>query len=226
MLIPTFLMGATGGAFLAGFLLLPNLGITFTLLLGALFPLITGLWSRLAGGVGRGVGDACGANALGTILGSAIGGLFILNWLGIEGSLYLASAISFLVAAMFWYMSRPGEDFMNRWVQVPLAALTLLVITLVLPGWYRDTMQSQVFRRAKRFYSDDIRAAIDSYTRSVQFLYYKEGIHGIVSVISRTDENGQKRKTLLNNGKADVGNSVDMDTQVLLAEVTPLPYGG
>ncbi len=67
-----------------------------TLLLGALFPLITAVWSNRTGAVGRGVGEAYGANALGTIAGSAIGGLFILDWLGIAGSLYLASAVSML----------------------------------------------------------------------------------------------------------------------------------
>ncbi len=202
-----------------GFLLTGLVIFIPTLLLGALFPLITGLWSKWAGGVGRGVGEAYGANALGTIAGAGIGGLFILDWLGLEASLYLASAVSMLVAAMFWYMSKPDQTFLNRWVQVPLATLMLLVVTVVLPGWDRDILQAQVFRHSERYFSDDIRGAIKSYMSKVDILYYKEGIHGTVSVIGRDYGNGFRRKTLYNNGKADASNASDMDTQVLLAQL-------
>jgi len=202
-----------------GFLLTGLIIFIPTLLLGALFPLITGLWSHRAGGVGRGVGEAYGANALGTIVGSGIGGLFILDWLGMAGSIYLASGVSMLVAAMFWYMSRPEKTFMNRWVQVPLAVLMVLVVTMVLPGWDRDILQAQVFRHSDRYISDDIRGAIKKYMSEVDFLYYKEGIHGTVSVIGRGRGNGFQRKTLYNNGKADASNSGDMDTQILLGQL-------
>jgi spermidine synthase len=190
-----------------------------TLLLGALFPLITGLWSHKAGGVGRGVGEAYGANALGTIVGSGVGGLFILDWMGIAGSLYLASAVSMLVAAMFWYMSRPEKSFLNRWVQIPMAALMLVVVAFVLPGWDRDILQAQVFRRADNYNSEDIRASIEDHMSKAEFLYYKEGIHGTVSVVTRMTDYGLQKKTLVNNGKADASNAGDMDTQILLAQI-------
>ncbi|MCP4047158.1 MAG: methyltransferase, partial [Gammaproteobacteria bacterium] len=202
-----------------GFLLTGSIIFIPTLLLGALFPLITGLWSHQAGGVGRGVGEAYGANALGTIVGSGIGGLFILDWLGMAGSIYLASGVSMLVAAMFWYMSRPDQTFMNRWVQVPLAVSMVLVVTLVLPGWDRDILQAQVFRHSDNYVSDDIRGAIKQRMSEAEFLYYKEGIHGTVSVIARDLGNGFRGKTLYNNGKADASNSGDMDTQILLGQL-------
>ena len=202
-----------------GFLLTGLIIFIPTLLLGALFPLITGLWSHRAGGVGRGVGEAYGANALGTIVGSGVGGLFILDWLGMAGSIYLASAVSMLVAAMFWYMSRPDQTFMNRWVQIPLTVLMVLVVTMVLPGWDRDILQAQVFRHSDRYISDDIRGAIKKYMSKVDFLYYKEGIHGTISVIGRDRGDGFQGKTLYNNGKADASNASDMDTQVLLGQL-------
>jgi spermidine synthase len=189
-----------------------------TLLLGALFPLITGLWSNRTGTVGQGVGEAYGANAVGTIAGSAIGGLFILDWLGIEGSLYLASAVSMLVAALFWYMSSPNRPAQYRWMQVPLTALMLIVLIQILPGWNRTLLQAQVFRHADRYLDGDIRAEIEKYMRNMRFLYYKEGIHGTVSVISWV-RNGLRKKALLNNGKADASTSTDMATQVLLGQL-------
>jgi len=189
-----------------------------TLLLGALFPLITGLWSNRTGAVGRGVGDAYGANALGTIAGSAIGGLFILDWLGIGGSLYLASIASMLVAALFWYMSRRGESKSYRRVQLPLAASMLVVLMVSLPGWEPTMLQTQVFRHSERYEGSNIRARLQRYLRDTQFLYYKEGIHGTVSVIG-WERNGVQRKALLNDGKVDASTSGDMSTQILLGQL-------
>jgi len=196
-----------------------------TLLLGALFPLITGLWSRWAGGVGRGVGEAYGVNALGTIVGSAFGGLFLLDWIGLEGSLYLASAISLIVAILFWYLSNPEPTVLNRWVLAPLAALTVVATAVVLPGWDRDALQALVFRRSDEYMSEDIRAAIYDQMKETDFLYYKEGIHGTVSVISRVSESGQRTRTLLNNGKADASSHGDMDTQVLSGQLPMFLHG-
>jgi len=190
-----------------------------TLLLGALFPLITGVWSQSAGAVGRGVGDAYAANALGTIAGSAIGGLFILDWLGIEGSLHLASGVSILVAALFWYMASEGQLLWRRGMALPLSALLLVIAVMVLPGWDRTIMQAQVFRYAKSYVSSDVRSEIDKYMSDAEFLYYREGIHGTISVISRDRGKGYIHKVLLNNGRADASNSGDMDTQILMGQL-------
>ncbi len=189
-----------------------------TLLLGALFPLITGLWSNRKGAVGQGVGEAYGANAIGTIAGSAIGGLFILDWLGIAGSLYLASAVSMLVAVLFGVMSSQGRPTLYRWMQAPFAAMLLVLCIQVLPGWDRDIMQSRIFRHADRYIAKDIRAAIKKYVSQSHFLYYKEGIHGTISVISWEDD-GLQKKALINNGKVDASNAGDLDTQILLGQL-------
>ena len=200
------------------FLLTAIVIIVPTLLLGALFPLITGLWSNRKGAVGQGVGEAYGANALGTIAGSAIGGLFILDWLGIAGSLYLASAVSALVAALFWYMSIPDRP-VYRWLQVPMATALCLVLVMILPGWDRDILQAQVFRRAARYSGDDIRAEIEKFMNRGKLLYYKEGIHGTISVFSRINESGERNISLVNNGKVDASSSGDRATQMLLGQI-------
>jgi len=189
-----------------------------TLLLGALFPLITGVWSARKGAIGRGVGEAYGANALGTIFGSAIGGLFILDRLGIEYSLYLASAVSSLVAALFWYMSCPDRSPGYRWKQLPMTAAALAVCILILPGWDRYMLQTEVFRRAHRYLDGNVRAELKKYLNDKQFLYYKEGIHGTVSVISWESE-GLTKKSLMTNGKVDASSYGDMSTQILLGEL-------
>ena len=200
------------------FLLTTLIILVPTVLLGALFPLVTGIWSHSTGAVGRGVGEAYGANALGTIGGAAIGSLFMLDSLGIENSLYFASAISLLVATIFWFMYRPEKPNRNYWMQVPLAISMVLVVAFILPGWDRQMMQAQVFRQSDRYEGNHIRAAIRNYASKRKFLYYKEGIHGTVSVVSQQTKNGQ-HKALINNGKIDASNGSDMSTQILLGQL-------
>jgi len=189
-----------------------------TLLLGALFPLVTAIWSQCRGKVGRGVGEAYGANALGTIAGSAIGGLFILDWLGLEHSLFLASALSAAVAVLFWFLSSSGEKFTNRWWPLPLSAALLAGLIFLLPGFNKSMLQAEVFRHAGRFVGTDIAAQIQAYLNRLSFLYYKEGIHGTVSVIG-WHEGKQLRKALMTNGKVDASTDTDMITQIMLAQV-------
>jgi spermidine synthase len=205
--------------FQAYMFLLAGLAIIIpTILLGALFPLITGIWSQRKNAVGKGVGEAYGANALGTIAGSAIGGLFILDWLGMEHSLYLASAVSTVVAVLFWYLAGPHRTFSNRWIQGPLAAGLLLLAVLALPGLDRSMLQAETFRRAHRFTEGNVSEQIKNYVKTFDFLYYKEGIHGTVSVIRWVKE-GLQSKALMNNGKIDASNSSDMMTQILLGQI-------
>ena len=189
-----------------------------TLLLGALFPLITGVWSSHKGAVGRGVGDAYGANALGTIAGSAIGGLYILQWLGIAGSLYLASGVSVLVAVLFWYMANPQQSVSRRWMQAATSAALLAVVIFTLPGWNSKILQTEVFRRSARYLNGDVRAEIARYLAGQEFLYYKEGINGTVSVTSWVGD-GVRERSLVTNGKVDASTASDMSTQLLLGQL-------
>ncbi len=189
-----------------------------TVLLGALFPLITGLWSRSKRAVGRGVGEAYGANAIGTIAGSAVGGLFILDWLGMEHSLYLASSISVLVALVFWYLAGPHRSVSSRWLQGPTAVVALVLVIAGLPGLDRAMLQAETFRNAEDFVGEDVDGKIRRYLDTFKFLYYKEGIHGTVSVLG-WENNGRLGKALMNNGKVDASNNTDMVTQILLGQI-------
>ncbi len=79
-------------------------------------------------------------------------------------------------------------------------------------------MQTEVFRHSDRYFAEDIRASIKKYLNAKHFLYYKEGIHGTVSVISWVRD-GLQLKALMNNGKVDASTSGDMATQILLGQL-------
>ncbi len=72
-----------------------------TLALGALFPLLTTLWVGDSQKLGMGVGTAYAVNTVGTILGSLVGGLILLPWLGVQSSLILAAGLHLATACAF-----------------------------------------------------------------------------------------------------------------------------
>ena len=190
-----------------------------TLLLGALFPLISGIWSHCRGAVGQGIGEAYGANAMGTIAGSAIGGLFILGWLGMEHSIWLASGVSVAVAGLFWYLATQGQPLPYRLIQIPGAASMLAVAIFFSPGLDRGMLQSEVFRHAGDFVGENIRGLFRAHLQGRTFEYYEEGINGTVSVMTWPEADGERGKALMTNGKVDASTGSDVRTQIQLAQI-------
>ncbi|MBX3171250.1 MAG: fused MFS/spermidine synthase [Candidatus Eremiobacteraeota bacterium] len=78
-----------------------------TLLMGVTFPLVTQLYHRSCGRLGRSVGNIYSANTLGCILGSSLTGFALIPQIGMERTLQLSAAGFFLVAAL--YAARGGS---------------------------------------------------------------------------------------------------------------------
>ncbi|MBT9587933.1 fused MFS/spermidine synthase [bacterium] len=69
-----------------------------TLMLGLLFPLVTHLYHQQSGTLGGSVGTIYGANTLGCILGSFIGGFFAMPQLGVQVTLQVAASLCLLAS--------------------------------------------------------------------------------------------------------------------------------
>ena len=198
-----------------------SLMILPTLFMGALFPLVTVIWTRSIDQTGRGVGAAYAINATGTILGALLGGLFILPWLGVQHSIELAAGFYFLVASGFWLFSAGGLNRPRQYAVTIVAALVLLSTAWLIPPWNKTMMVSGVFSRpdgmkiaVDKQPDNNLQKVIDEY----ELLYYKEGTDATVAVRKKKDSAGSQR-TLVINGKADASSSGDMPTQVLLAQL-------
>jgi spermidine synthase len=178
-----------------------------TLLIGALFPLVTGLWAQSARTVGRGVGTAYAANAAGTIFGSLCGGLLLLPKLGAEHSLFLASGLSVAVASLWWSLA--GHKGARRLGGMAVAWTLFLVVLVVVPRWNPDVMQAGVFT-----FKPQLDGNVEELILGTKLLYYEEGIDGVVSVV---DFKG--RISLKVNGKPDASTGRDMRTQMILGEL-------
>ena len=70
-----------------------------TLLMGASFPVVSRIWTRSFGQVGRGVGDVNAANSLGAFAGSLAAGLLLIPLFGTEGTFRLLGGLNLLVGA-------------------------------------------------------------------------------------------------------------------------------
>ena len=187
-----------------------------TLLMGALFPLITVLWTRSNARAASGVGAAYAINTAGTILGALLGGLLILPAIGVHNAVLLAASLYVLTALLFWWPASAEMGTLRR-----LGGLTIVPLFLLLawqaPPWDRALMASGVYYRADVKLKLMSEQSLDEIIRESELLYYDEGLDGTVTVRL----NGEER-SLAVNGKTDASSSGDLPTQVLLGQ---LPLG-
>ena len=151
-----FLRGHVAGmtsdfALLQAFIFLLSFAIMIwpTLMLGAVFPLVTSLWTRDSTSIGRGVGTAYAANAAGTILGALVGGLLLLPILGVQKSVVVAAGLNMLVASLYWLLG-PQEVTRRRVMSAMLFPAAFLIAVALIPEWDRSIVQSGVFFNADR----------------------------------------------------------------------------
>jgi spermidine synthase len=192
-----------------------------TLLMGAMFPLVTVIWTRSMASAGQGVGAAYAINTSGTILGALLGGLFILPWLGVHKSIILASGLYLLVAVGFWLLSPVSFGRTRQHAIAGVAIMAVAGTAWLMPPLNKAMMTSGVFSRPdnidialRQQPGKTLQQLLDDY----ELLYYKEGADATVAVRQRRNK-ADSQRTLLINGKADASSSGDMPTQVLLAQL-------
>ena len=136
-----------------------------TLLMGALFPVVSRINTPRLGRLGRGVGDAYAVNSLGAIAGSAATGFLLLPVLGTEGAfkaLGLVNVTAGLVVLALHQRHRPLRR--NKAVAAGALALTLLALALA-PG-------------------DVLRRIVEPRTPRAELVFYREGREGVVTVVA------------------------------------------
>ena len=185
-----------------------------TLFMGILFPLVTVIWTRSIGWAGRGVGAAYAINTSGTILGALLGGLFILPWLGVHKSIILAAGVYLLVALAFWLYSSGGMGKIQRGATAAVTLLLFLFVAWLIPPWDRALMVSGVFVNPDTYIKQMKGQSLAKIAGQKELLYYGEGLDGVVAVRLH-----QNNKALVINGKTDASSSLDLPTQILLAQL-------
>ena len=134
-----------------------------TLLMGALFPVVSRINTPALGRLGRGVGDAYAVNSLGAIAGAAATGFALVPAFGTEGAFKLLGLINVgagLVVLGLHQRHRP----LRRNKAVAAGALALSIAALALaPG-------------------DVLRGMVEPRKPGAELVFYREGREGVVTV--------------------------------------------
>ncbi|HEX9292005.1 MAG TPA: fused MFS/spermidine synthase [Anaeromyxobacteraceae bacterium] len=198
------------GALLAQFAMSFLLMIVPTLLIGATFPLVLAALSRGLGSVGRDVGRVYGANAIGTIVGSALAGFALVPLAGIQNAIVIAAGANVAAATALLAVSAPRWRALAVVFPAGFAALALLV-----PRWDATLMTGGAAVYAPGLvHAKDLTASL---TRGRALLFYEEGLHTTVSV-----QRSGAITSLRLNGKTDGSNGRDMIAQRLAGHLGPV----
>ncbi len=188
------------------------------LLMGATFPLLVRALAS-ADRLGESTGQLYGWNTVGAILGASVGGLVLLPWLQVTGTLLVAISLNLGAALLALRLSarRPSLG-----VQVGWGAAWVWVVGLLFfspPPWEPLLMTAGMYKYVSDLEPEERtrQGVLDFAVTPYELLYYQEGLSSVVTVASSKSGN----IWLANNGKVDASTSVDMPTQVLVAH---LPY--
>ena len=188
-----------------------------TLVLGALFPLLTRLVAAAGTAAGAAVGRVYFANTVGCAAGAFLAGFVLVPTLGLRDTLALAAAINLLSAALVLVGQRTLGGAARAAAVVPVAAAAAL---LVVPLPFDASALTRGSYRGPELVLDfgieDV--ALDGVPRN-EVLFYRDGMNSTVSV--HQDDGVRELRV---NGKADASTGGDMSTQILLGQL-PLLFG-
>ncbi len=180
-----------------------------TIFLGMTLPCVIGIMSRRLDTVGEDVGRCYAWNTAGAIAGSVITGFFLISLLGLQKTLALCIGGNLLLAAILMSHVHPHR----RVLYYPLG-VTALGVLLLLPGWNRSVMISNVSIYPKKHLSSMSREEARTQFQEWEFLFFKEGISSNVAI---TKTPGGLR-TLWTNGRAEAGTTIqDIESFIKLA---------
>ncbi len=209
---------------LAEFSMVFLLTLVPTFMMGAAFPIATKICATDLKRLGKHVGNVYAANTLGAIIGSFAAGFLLIPWLGTQNSILVAIAINFTAASII-FLRIP--TILARWrVAGPLAAIVIVTIAWKgVPSWDTLTFTSgpylyaEVYKNLSEEKGIGLEAAMKE---GRKLLYYKEGLHAVVSVKETTEGD----ISLELSGKADATAKEDAPTQLMLGHLPLMLHQG
>ena len=209
--------GLQGVQFAMSFLVM----IIPTLLIGATFPCVVKICTRNVQQLGGNIGTLYALNTCGAILGSFLGGFFLMPWIGAQKALTLAAVLNLGMGALLvsWSMLKRRAWRARIGAAIACAAIILAVL---IPRWDPHLMASGVAIYGQDYLKSARRGlTLKEEAGAVDLLFFKEGLHATISVHQMG--NGRILRT---NGKADAGNRGDMHTQLMLGHLPLLLHPG
>lgn len=186
-----------------------------TLMMGALYPLVTRTITAGSGDPAAAAGRAYGVNTLGTICGAFLAGFVMIrsDVLGAQYSIVTMAVLNGLLGALLLRITRTDDAPVAQRVGPAAAALVLVVLLASLStAWDRQVMVSGPFRLGR-----DPSIVSDVF----ETRYLADGVDATVAVTVHREN--PEAVTLLVNAKPDASTGLpDMSTQLLLGHLPSL----
>ncbi|MCC7292313.1 MAG: fused MFS/spermidine synthase [Phycisphaerales bacterium] len=182
-----------------------------TLALGATFPLACDAWAqRRRAGTARTTGSVYAINTIGAMLGSAMGGLVLLDAVGVQGTLHAGAILYGLAGVLGAVAARPIDARAFRLASGGLGLLTLCAGYVFGVSWDRKVFVFGPFLLQVPLEHPPV------------VMFYREAAAGTVAIVrERAEDIGASRDNtvLVCGGKPDASDRYDMGTQVLLGHL-------
>jgi predicted membrane-bound spermidine synthase/tetratricopeptide (TPR) repeat protein len=189
---------------------------------GMSLPVVAKMASGDMKALGKNVGNVFSLNTIGAVAGAVATGLIFIPLLGVKQSIELGVMLNAILAlVVFVKEERVGMPW-----KIGISALLVLsgfTYRTAFPKWNENVSTVGVYRaffkEAPTSYEQFFKEIEDRTT-----LWYKEGVTANVAVNEFINDNGNRERSLVINGKADASTENDLPTQILLAQI-PLILG-
>jgi spermidine synthase len=187
-----------------------------TLLMGAMFPLVTHALANSRHGAGRSVGGAYGANTIGAIAGSLLGGYALIPALGIQRTIFAAAAASTAVGCA-WLLASSRTPWFARLAGAATAIGVAAAAMVAIPPWDPARMSFGPFVQAATLPPAEALSEIALQKRlaATETIFYDEGLAATVAV--KRSPSGAMM--LLTNGQIEASSRGGESQQLLLAHI-------
>ncbi len=182
-----------------------------TLAMGAIFPIVSKIYTKDSTRVGSSIGSLYFANTLGSIGGSFIAGFLMIPIIGIQRSIISVSFLNIAIAIALLMLT--DKNVTLKSIKSSSVIAFSLIIVALLPSWDREVMTLGPYVNPELVskYSDE--------AKDTKLLYYKEGINAVITV--------RKKGSMLSyqaNGKweARVNNDIPSEAWYLLGHIPML----
>ncbi len=179
-----------------------------TTLMGAMFPLVSRIYTRQMKRLGRSIGDVYSANTVGSILGAVAAGFFLIPLIGLQNSIKLIASINVIIglSALIGSGVKLTGALKRRVVAVAVAGLLVFLTLVTVFSWDKSVLANGVYFRPSHFLSANNKIDLDASASGLELLYYAEGFDSTVAIFGRGPErmlviNGM---TLASNRRTDV----------------------
>ena len=197
------------------------------LLMGATFPFLV----RAAAGdpdeVSRPVGLIYGVNTFAAIAGAAGGGLLLLPWLHVRGSVVLAVSsylVSAFVALLLAWKVAGKLNVRHVGLGVSGLVVSIALLAALAAPWDPLLMTSGMYKYSSDLEEFTREEVLEYAVAPYELLFYDEGLSSVVTVAGEKKADGSLGNIwLANNGKVDASSRTDLMTQLTFAHL-PLAF--